>query len=250
MRMLGRWMTALVWKEVREEVRLYGALALILGLLDAWVYLYPGLIRGILVPFLYVPVLTFTVFLALASSFQREWREHTVYWIFSLPVPRGMLVAVKYLVHASLAGGLFFGFSVLAWILVDRYLTYLLAHGGIMIHGPEGPMMEMRAMEQYLELKSLNRFTHYLKLTGFFGAVEIFLFGVVSLYTLLPRLVSRFRGGIAFAGVVLYAYVLFRVAPYLFPSDPSWWQIALGLAGYGTLWTVGVAGLYAWRAEV
>lgn len=242
-----RWIQALVWKEFHEEWQLYGAITLALLSLDLWVYLDPGFIRGILIPFLYVPVFTFMLFTSLSRSFQREWGERTLNFLFSLPVPRGVIIATKYAFHWVLFMTLFLFFSILAWKLMNHYGAYLsqFSVGG---QDPTGQEF-LRAQEELNRWYQQNTLCRYLKATVFFSGIGIFLFGGISLYTLLPQLVSRFRGLVSLTGLGIYAYLLIRFAPQIFPDPLNFWEVSLGLALYGLIWTVGVGSLYAWRAE-
>lgn len=246
---------ALAWKEFREDMRLYGAVALVLLFLDLWVAVRPGMLRSVLIPWVFAPVLSMTFFFGLGASFQREWREQTLSFLFSLPVPRGWTYAVKLLVHYVLFVSLTFVFALLTWKLMDRYVVYV-----VMQETARLGLSMNEVAERIQELQKENRITFYLRLTETLALLAFLLSGVSTLYALLGGLVSRFRGVLVFLGFVAYGYGLlkfidlwvrvFDVGIDKFHLIESGLGYALGMGVYGLLWTAALLGLFIWRAEV
>ena len=253
--MTWRKLRALLWKEFREDIRLYAAVALVLLLLDLWVVVRPGMVRSALIPWVFAPVLAATFFFGLGASLQREWRENTIQFMLSLPVPRGWTLATKLFVHYAFFTVGIFAFALLTWKLMDRYVVYVVMHE---LSGSGRSLEEARNIIE--KFQTQNKPVAYVRLGGTLALLGFLLTGAASLYGLLAQLVSRFRGWVVFLGFVAYGWGLFRFMDLWTEFVPlsvsrtdllaSGVGFAVGMGLYGLIWTAGLVALFAWRAEV
>jgi len=246
---------ALLWKEFREDARLYAAVALVLLLLDLWVVVRPGMFRSALIPWMFAPVLGATFFFGLGASLQREWRENTIQFAFSLPIPRGWTLATKLFVHYAFFTVSVFAFALLTWKLMDQYVAYVVMHE---LYGPGTALEEARNL--IAKYQARNKPMAYVRLGAILALLGSLLAGAASIDGLLGHLVSRFRGLVVFLGFVAYGWGLFRFMDLWTDLVPlaagqtdllaSGIGFAVGMALYGLVWTAALVALFAWRAEV
>ncbi len=246
---------ALLWKEFREDARLYAAVVLVLLLLDLWVVVRPGIVRSALIPWVFAPVLSATLFFGLGASLQREWREHTVQFLFALPVPRGWTLTTKLFMHFAFFIVSVFLFALLSWKLMDRYVVFAVTQE---LSSSGRSLEEARNLIEKFQRQ--NDLMAYVRFGGILGLLGFLLSGVASLYALLGHLVSRFRGWVVFLGFVVYAWGLFRFMDLWVDLVPlsvnrmglldSGIGFVAGMGLYGLVWTAGLVALFSWRAEV